>query len=64
MVKETIRVNNHDRVGIKVSIGISQLRDDDFDFQTFYKRVDDYLYQSKRNKRNSITVEGKVASLN
>ncbi|MEF7475640.1 GGDEF domain-containing protein [Pediococcus pentosaceus] len=64
LVKETIRVNNHDRVGIKVSIGISQLRDDDFDFQTFYKRVDDYLYQSKRNKRNSITVEGKVASLN
>jgi diguanylate cyclase (GGDEF)-like protein len=64
LVKETVKVSGQKSVGITISIGLSELRPTDSDFQMFYKRVDDYLYQSKRHNRNSITVEGKVESLN
>ncbi|MFC6201462.1 GGDEF domain-containing protein [Lactiplantibacillus nangangensis] len=43
---------------VTVSIGISALAPTDVDFDTWFKRVDHYLYLSKEAGRDRITVEG------
>jgi len=43
---------------VTVSIGISALEPTDVDFDTWFKRVDHYLYLSKEAGRDRITVEG------
>lgn len=48
---------------ITASFGVAQTRVTDRDAQAVFKRADDYLYQSKRNGRNQITIEGQSFDL-
>ncbi|WP_196246289.1 sensor domain-containing diguanylate cyclase [Lacticaseibacillus zhaodongensis] len=43
-----------------LSIGVTALRAEDRSIDSLYKRADDNLYQSKRNGRDAITVEGET----
>lgn len=45
---------------INISCGITELKATDTNFSDLYNRVDSYLYQSKRQGRNRITVEGQT----
>ncbi len=52
-----VKINNTQLV-VTVSIGISALQADDVDFNSWFKRVDHYLYLAKEAGRDRITVEG------
>ncbi|QCX23706.1 GGDEF domain-containing protein [Companilactobacillus futsaii] len=43
------------QIDITISIGISEVNQDDLNSQMFYDRVDQAMYQSKRDGRNRIT---------
>lgn len=45
---------------ITASFGLAYIDQNDRDATAGFKRADDYLYQSKRNGRDQITVEGKT----
>ncbi len=47
-------------VHITLSLGLTALSDEDETFETVYERADAYLYQSKQNGRDQLTVEGQV----
>lgn len=49
---------NGERLDITISFGVSQLKKKDLDFDDLFNRVDQYLYQSKNDGRNRLTVEG------
>lgn len=46
---------NNQKVDVSVSVGSSEIRENDLNSDEFYSRVDDALYQSKRNGRMRIT---------
>ncbi|HIY93243.1 GGDEF domain-containing protein [Companilactobacillus sp. HBUAS56275] len=46
---------NNQTVDVSVSVGSSEIRDSDLTSDEFYSRVDEALYQSKRNGRMRIT---------
>jgi len=50
-------------LAITVSFGIAGLKASDPDFDSWFERVDHYLYQSKRAGRNRMTVSGKTVTL-
>ncbi|MFC6259827.1 GGDEF domain-containing protein [Levilactobacillus fujinensis] len=60
--KSPITING-DTMTVTVSIGISALQQSDADFDSWFKRVDHYLYLSKEAGRNRITVEGQTQKL-
>lgn len=45
---------------VTISMGVTGLRPDDRDLPELYKRVDEFLYQSKNSGRNAITIEGRT----
>lgn len=45
-------------IEVTISMGGTNLVTDDTNFKTLYDRVDEYLYMSKRNGRNQITIDG------
>lgn len=45
---------------VTISLGMTALRPDDRDLADLYKRVDEFLYLSKRAGRNVITIEGRT----
>lgn len=45
-------------IEVTISMGGTNLEENDTKFKTFYDRVDEYLYMSKRNGRNQITIDG------
>lgn len=47
-------------IDVSVSMGGTSLHQSDQSFDDLYNRADEYLYMSKRNGRNQITIEGKV----
>lgn len=51
---------NGNELNIRISFGISQLTPSDHNFSDFFKRVDTYLYKSKRAGRNRYTVENET----
>ncbi|WP_155285832.1 GGDEF domain-containing protein [Lacticaseibacillus zhaodongensis] len=51
------------KIQVTLSMGVTMLRTEDEDFSSLYKRIDSYLYQSKHNGRNQITVEGKTVAV-
>lgn len=53
------KYENYD-VRTTLSIGVTALRPDDRNANIFYERADENLYQSKRNGRDAITVEGET----
>ncbi|WP_125762232.1 GGDEF domain-containing protein [Companilactobacillus hulinensis] len=48
---------NGNELNIRISFGVSQLAPADRNFKDFFKRVDHYLYESKKSGRNRITIE-------
>ncbi|MFC6181278.1 GGDEF domain-containing protein [Lactiplantibacillus daowaiensis] len=60
--KEPVMANGQS-LNVTVSLGISALQATDTDFNSWFKRVDHYLYQSKKAGRNRITVEGVTMAL-
>jgi len=48
------------RLDVTLSFGITVLKKEDRSFNDVFKRVDDYLYESKNSGRNKMTIEGKV----
>lgn len=48
------------RLDVTLCFGVTTLRSEDKSFEDIFKRVDGYLYDSKKNGRNKMTVEGKV----
>ena len=48
------------RLDVTLCFGVTTLRPTDRSFEEIFKRVDQYLYESKNNGRNKMTVEGKV----
>jgi len=56
-------VYNDQALTITVSLGISALKAQDSDFDSWFKRVDHYLYQSKEAGRNRLTIEGATMAL-
>lgn len=55
---------NGERLDVSISFGISQLSNQDKDFDDLFNRVDQYLYESKNSGRNRLTVEGKTYNFN
>ncbi|MFD1455056.1 GGDEF domain-containing protein [Levilactobacillus lanxiensis] len=51
---------NGQKLSVTVSVGISALQPADLDFDSWFKRVDHYLYLSKEGGRDRITVEGQT----
>jgi len=51
---------NGQKLTVTVSVGISALEPADLDFDSWFKRVDHYLYLSKEGGRDRITVEGQT----
>jgi len=51
---------NGQKLTVTVSVGISALQPADLDFDSWFKRVDHYLYLSKEGGRDRITVEGQT----
>ncbi|APX72151.1 GGDEF domain-containing protein [Companilactobacillus allii] len=49
---------NGNKLDIRISFGVSQLSPSDRNFKDLFKRVDTYLYKSKKSGRNRFTVEG------
>jgi diguanylate cyclase (GGDEF)-like protein len=43
---------------VTISMGMTALKSTDRDIRSLYKRVDEFLYQSKRAGRDAITIEG------
>lgn len=48
------------QLNVTLCFGVTTLRSTDESFDDMFKRVDGYLYESKNNGRNKMTVEGKV----
>ncbi|WP_125762234.1 GGDEF domain-containing protein [Companilactobacillus hulinensis] len=48
---------NGDKLNVHISFGVTQLTATDQSFDDLFKRVDHYLYESKKSGRNRITVE-------
>lgn len=49
------------QININISCGVTEKQADDTEFSDIYNRVDGYLYQSKQQGRNRITIEGKTS---
>jgi diguanylate cyclase (GGDEF)-like protein len=49
---------------VTISMGMTEIRDSDVDFDALYSRVDDNLYQSKRSGRDTITIDGHTLRTN
>lgn len=47
-------------LNVRISFGVSELSPDDKDINDLLRRIDHYLYQSKRSGRDRITVEDKT----
>lgn len=47
-------------LNVRVSFGVSELVSTDKDIKDLFRRVDHYLYQSKKSGRNRITIEDKT----
>ncbi|WP_407910787.1 GGDEF domain-containing protein [Lactiplantibacillus brownii] len=60
---QTLKFNG-ESLQVTVSFGISQLQPEDLTFTSWFTRVDQYLYQSKKAGRDRITVEGKTITTN
>ncbi len=56
---QTLNFNGQE-LQVTVSFGISQLQPEDLTFSSWFARVDQYLYQSKKAGRNRVTAEGKI----
>jgi len=54
---------NGQKLNVTVSIGISALQPTDLNFDSWFKRVDHYLYLAKEAGRDRITVEGDTQKL-
>jgi len=54
---------NGKKLNVTVSIGISALQTTDLNFDSWFKRVDHYLYLAKEAGRDRITVEGDTQKL-
>ncbi|MFD1420299.1 GGDEF domain-containing protein [Lactiplantibacillus songbeiensis] len=54
---------NGQKLNVTVSIGISALQPSDLNFDSWFKRVDHYLYLAKEAGRDRITVEGDTQKL-
>lgn len=48
------------RLDVTLCFGVTQQKKDDHSFDDIFKRVDEYLYESKRNGRNKMTIEGET----
>lgn len=48
------------QLDVTLCFGVTTLRSSDETFEDMFKRVDGYLYESKNNGRNKMTIEGKV----
>lgn len=46
-----------ERLNVSISFGISALKDSDTSFTDLFNRVDEYLYTSKNDGRNRLTIE-------
>ncbi|WP_125567517.1 GGDEF domain-containing protein [Companilactobacillus insicii] len=49
--------SDNNKINISISVGVSEINDDDKSPLDFYNRVDQNLYRSKRNGRMRITVD-------
>jgi len=60
-IQETLKQHpvhlDNQKLTVTVSVGISALQPTDLNFDSWFKRVDHYLYLSKQGGRNRITVE-------
>lgn len=59
-LKENKVIYGDKKLGVTISVGISQQRVTDTKVSQLYQRVDKYLYQSKENGRHAVTLEGKT----
>ncbi|GEO58837.1 GGDEF domain-containing protein [Companilactobacillus bobalius] len=48
------------QLDVTLCFGVTMLRKTDESFDEIFKRVDEYLYQSKNNGRDEMTIEGKI----
>lgn len=55
---ETPLFLNGQKLEITISFGVSALKPNDYNFEELFDRVDSYLYKSKNDGRNRLTVEG------
>jgi len=66
-IRETLKQHpvhlDNQKLTVTVSIGISALQPTDINFDSWFKRVDHYLYLSKQSGRNRMTVEGQTRHL-
>jgi len=47
-------------LSVTLCFGVTTLKREDKSFDEVFKRVDSYLYESKNNGRNKMTIEGKI----
>lgn len=55
---------NDQELNIRISFGVTEMKDTDASFDDLFKRVDKYLYKSKDSGRNRITSENKTINFN
>ncbi|CAJ1183154.1 hypothetical protein CPEBRM1_ABPJDJAI_00599 [Companilactobacillus paralimentarius] len=48
------------QLDVTLCFGVTMLRETDNSFEDIFKRVDKYLYQAKNNRRDEMTIEGKI----
>lgn len=51
-----------EQLQLTLSMGITELQSGDMSFEDVYNRADEYLYHSKQNGRDCITIEGETLS--
>ncbi|GAA3612582.1 hypothetical protein GCM10022296_15370 [Secundilactobacillus similis DSM 23365 = JCM 2765] len=51
-------------INVTISMGVTAMTDQDASVEDIYRRADDNLYQSKRNGRNTVTVDGETRDRN
>lgn len=59
-LKNNKMIYGEKKLGVTISVGISQQRETDVKVTQLYQRVDKYLYQSKEYGRHAVTLEGKT----
>lgn len=57
-IRNTTFTYEEQPINFTISVGMTQLRADDTAASSLYKRADRYLYQSKHEGRDAITIEG------
>ncbi len=62
-VRSSEFVYDKDKINITVSLGLTELVDDDKSPDDLYKRADNSLYTSKKHGRDAITVDGETQQL-